>query len=193
MAPKLTVVTGDAVPVSAWLDFPATIIAASPQDKSQQTRFRLGGGDLAKSAREGRRQPAYEAWSILLGCPPPVPNVERWKSQADSGLTSLLEAHACFQGLERPCAEDDDGEGFLAYILRPQFFYRYTPSMKCVAERKRVADDLLYVAHIRLDQPEEFGMGPTRGVFTQGGFVEADSVDKLLPVDHQSRYLRRLW
>jgi hypothetical protein len=186
-------VRGDASACPTWLDFPQTLKAMSPLDRAKELSFRLHKGDLMKAAIAGRRSPAFEAWSILLGSPPPVPNIEQWNSRADSGLSILADAHACFQGIERPCAEDDEGRNILAYIIRPSFFYRYTASMKCVAVRRPVPEGRLYVAHVRLDHPEDFEGGLPRGVFTHGGFVEASPDNLDLPIDHQSRYFERRW
>lgn len=178
---------------SAWLDFPPTLTAKSPLDRNVEVKFRFHSGDLVKAALAGRKAPVFETWSVLFGQAPPVPNIRGWNEDPDSGLTSLAEAHACFQGVKRPCAEDDDGEGILAYILRPRFLYRFKPDMKCVATKKGIRDGLLYIAHVRLDHPERLEKGETRGVFTHGGFVEADPANDLLPVEHQTRYLRQHW
>ena len=179
--------------MSAWLDFPQTITAMSPHSQTERVTYRLAKGDLLKAAKAGRYAPAFEMWSVLLGKAPPVPNIGDWNSGADSELTCLADAHACFRGVQRPLAEDDDGSGVLSYIIRPSFLYRFEASMRCVAVKKPIRKGLLYVAHIRLDHPEDVSSGHPRGVFTHGGFVEADPSQPLLPIDHKQRYSRRHW
>jgi hypothetical protein len=196
--PVLMIVQGGATVASPWLDFPATIGAPSPFDKTCLCSFRIGREDTLKAARAGRRQPAFQLWSVVIGKAPPVPNVTWHKNfPSDAGLTRLGEAHACFKGLQRPLAEDDDGSSVLAYILKPRFYYAfdsgYDGAMVCVARKLVAADDLVFAAYIRLDEPcGGAGISP-KGVLTHWGFVEADANDPELPVNYRSRYEKRLW
>jgi|ERR1700730_3167628 len=130
--------------------------------------------------------------------PPPVPNVN-WKKNfpVEAGLTRLSEAHACFKGLQRPLAEDDDGSSVLAYILKPHFYYifdsDYDGAMVCVARKLTVADDLVFAAYVRLNEPCRSAGASPKGVLTHWGFVEADACHPELPVNCESRYEERLW
>lgn len=187
--PSLKVIAGGGLIGTPWTDFPDVVQARSPADRDQHVLFRVARTDIEKALRANRRQPAFDMWSALFGCPPPVPNVETPKA----GLTSLMDAHACFEGVRRPWAEDDNGERCLAYILKPEFLYRYEPSLVRVAKMVAVPGDLVYVAHIRLDLPHEAQPPATRGVFTHGAWVEVDPNDPLLPMDHASRYTARRW
>ncbi len=131
---------------------------------------------------------------MVIGEPPPVPNVKVWgvNVPAEEGLTTLVEAHACFRGILRAIAEDDNGDHVIAFILKPRFFYEHAINMVCAAAKRATPEGLVFVTHARLDQPYD-PQSTTVGVITHGGFVEVDPKDPLLPVDHASRYVERLW
>jgi len=195
--PVLKIVQGGATVASPWLNFPAMIDAPSPFNKKLSCSFRISREDTLKAVRAGRRQPAFQLWSVVIGKPPPVPNVDAKNFPAGAGLTKLSEAHACFKGLNRPLAEDDDGSSVLAYVLKPRFFYvfdsDYEGAMVCVARKEAVSDDLVFAAYVRLDEPCRNAGASPKGVLTHWGFVEADTSHPELPVNHGSRYEKRLW
>jgi hypothetical protein len=120
-----------------WLRFPETTLAPSPDDRSQPCTFAISSNDTTKAARAGRRQMAFELWSAVLGVPHQFQGSRNATRPEPCDLTSLRYAHACFRGIERPLAEDNDGENVLAYITRPRFFYEYDPSMVSVASKSR--------------------------------------------------------
>lgn len=191
--PTLSVIKGDAESSPSWLDFPATVVARSPFDKGKTCRWRLAREDATKAALARRLQPIWEFWSVVIGEPPPVPNVKAWgvNHPAEEGLTSLVEAHACFRGIRRALAEDDDGDDVVAYILRPRYFYEHAINMVCAAAKRATPPGLVYVVHARLDVPT--AEASVIGVVTHGGFVGSDTDDLSLPEDHSSRYKSRLW
>ena len=179
--------------IGSWLQFPSTIPAPSPFDRNRLCKLRLSTNDVRKAARAGRRQPAFELWSGVIGCPPPVPGVDRRNSPGPLDLSPLIGAHACFRGIERPLAEDDDGSNVIAYVLRPRFFYEYDPNMVNLALRVPVPRDLVFVTYARLLEQDGEGDEPV-GVITHWGFVEADPKTNLrLPINSATRYRERLW
>jgi hypothetical protein len=194
-APTLRVIQGSAKSCPTGLDFPSTLVALSPFDKSKPCRFRVSREDASKAARARRLQPIWDIWSAVIGEPPPVPNVRIWgvNVPAEEGLTTLVEAHACFRGVNRALAEDDNGDNVVAYILKPSHFYEHvTTNMVCAASKRPTPQDLVYALHVRLDIPCDLESA-TIGVITHGGFVRVGSEDSLLPEDHASRYTSRLW
>ena len=192
--PTLRVIRGTADPCPPWLDFPPTVVALSPSGRTATCRFRLSREDSIKAASMRRLQPIWDLWSIVLGEPPPVPNVTTWgvNVPAEEGLIKLVEAHACFRGIRRAIAEDDDGENVVTYVLKPPCFYEKVTNLVCLAQKRATPEDLVYTAHARLDVPVDPN-SPTIGVVTHGGFVEADRNNALLPRDYESRYAERLW
>jgi hypothetical protein len=111
---------------------------------------------------------------------------------AEEGLTTLVEAHGCFRGILRALAEDDRGDHVVAFILKPKFYYKRVTNLVCRAAKRVTPDDLVYVVHGRLDVPLDPKCA-TIGVITHGGFVVTDRFDPVLPEDHSTRYVERLW
>jgi hypothetical protein len=177
----------------AWLRFPRSVHVPSPFDRLTLCSLGVSLNDTLKAARAGRRQPAFDLWSMVLGNPPPVPGVNHRNDLIPGPLTSIAEAHACFHGIERPLAEDDDGSDMVAYVLRPRFFYEYDPNMVSVALKVPVPRDVVFVVYARLCDAKSIAASGHTGVITHWGFVEADSADPKLPVNHKSRYRARLW
>ncbi len=187
--PIRAVIQGGREKMTAWLDFPRTVIARSPQGGGA-CLLRVSRRDAEKAAMRGRRQPVFDFWAVIMGEPPPVNAV-----RAVLPLCRIDQAHACFQGIQRPLAEDDIGENVVSYILKPRNFYRFEASqaMACVATPFEVPADLVFVAYARLDVPYEPTIGGIVGTLTHWSFVESDPADAMLPVDWNTRYKRRLW
>jgi hypothetical protein len=176
-----------------WLRFPAFVRAPSPFDRLTPCVLEISHNDTRRAARAGRRQPAFDLWSMIIGCAPPVPGVDARNAPLPGALISIADAHACFRGIERPLAEDNDGGDVVAYALRPRFFYQYDPNMVSVALKVPVPRDVVFVVYARLfDANKVVASGPI-GVITHWDFVEADRADPKLPVHHSSRYRNRLW
>lgn len=183
------VIHGAWVASPEWLTLPPMIRARAPEDRNRICRVRVNAEDVIKAALHRRRQPAYEFWSVLNGKAPPV---KHFLENADDGLTTLVDAIACFKGVRRPLAEDTDGAGIVAYILKPKYFCVYDgrPPAPLTA-KDPVPDDLVFVAYVRLDEPSETNL--VRGVLTHWHFVEADPTDPRLPLGYKERYVEQLW
>jgi hypothetical protein len=177
--------------IGEWLRLPKTVQAASPEDSGVTCLYRLATGDIIKLALAGRRELILECWSMVYGSPPPVPGCSHRNSRIPGELTSLADAHALFQGIERPMADDDDGCNVLAYTLKPRFFYEYDSDMISVAKKSAVPDDVVFVVYVRLDAPGVHGM--TKGVITHWNFVESDKDKRDLPANYATRYRMRRW
>ena len=187
--PALNVLRGDWISSEKWVTFPQTVHARAPEDPDRLCEVRVSRGDLFKAADARRRQPAYQFWSVIAGKAPPVPHhVEN----ADHDLVSLLDAHACFQGICRPVGEDDGGDQFVVYVLKPKFFFAYGFTAPLVfTTREPVPHDLVFLAFVRLDEPSD--TGTVRGVLTHWDFVEADERNEMMPADFDTRFRKLLW
>ena len=191
--PTLKVIQGDWQASSKWLNFPATVSARSVFDRTRSCYYRIGKEDAVKEARAHKRQAVFNLWSAILGEPPRVPLVKQHNARPYDGLSQLAQAHACFRGMKRPCDDDDSGGNIVAYILRPTHSYAYRPHPACIAERIAVPDDLVFAAYVKLDLPCAERGHTLKGVLTHWQFVESDPSDRMLPIDHESRYDVRLW
>ena len=191
--PRFKIIQGDHTAASPWLDLPATIEAKSHIDPAQMCEYRVSREDIYKAAKALRRQPIFDFWSVIAGKAPPVPNISRYGIEANNGLVKLSAAHACFKGIHRPIAEDNNGDNVLAYILKPRFFYVYEANMVCVATKRDVPSDVVFVAYVRLDVPTWEEKSATAGVLTHWNFIESDNREPALPIKYTSRYNTRLW
>jgi hypothetical protein len=195
------VIDGAGSAPSPWLDFPQTVIARSPFNKEQPVFFRFAKNDIQKALSLGRRQPILDAWSMIWGKPPPLPNISRLLPRLDAcPLSSIQTAHACFRGVKRPVGEDDRGFDVVVMISRPRWMIASQPSLVCVGELVPVPNDVVFATYIKLDQPPVGRLGVAidttmiRGVITHWHFIEAEIVgDEILPVEHKERYRKRLW
>lgn len=180
----------------AWLDLPQSVRARMPTDRGRVCEFGLPVDDVRKAALAGRRQMLMELWGVVIGEPPPVPNVSTWgpNRPASEGLSRLELAHACFQGIQRPLAEDDSGEKVLVYLLKPRFFYVFAPNMVCVARKTEVPADLVFAVYVRAENPEARDPSEIVGLVTHWHFVEASGESAfMLPVNHRQRYRVQRW
>lgn len=192
-SPKRPVITDFAGAPGDWLRFPNFVHAPSPFDRHTLCRLKISHADTRKAARAGRRQPAFDLWSIVLGCAPPVPGVDTRNDMIPGALTSIAEAHACFRGIERPLAEDNDGRDVAIYILRPRFFYEYDANMVSVALKVPVPRDVVFATYVRLIDSDMVDLASLAGTITHWGFVESDRADPRLPINYETRYRARLW
>lgn len=195
---KLQVIQGGAQLLPLWLSFPASIDACCPSDQSTIGRVRVSPERALRAAAARRRQPAFELWSMILGDAPPINNVNYPGNQPHKlGLTKLVGAHACFHGLKRPVAADERGDSMLTFVLKPSFYYRfdncYAGAMVCVARRLPVPEDLLFMAHVTMDQPISQTDQSMIGCLTHWGFVQRSGTNPRLPVDFETRFNGQHW
>ena len=196
-----SIINGDSEKPSPWLDFPRRIISRSPFDRDQAVFFRFNKQDVEKAVRVGRRQIALDAWSLVLGQLPPIPNVQKLAPLLQSRpLSSVRDSYACFRGVRRPVGLDDRGFDFVAFVSKPYWFVASAPSLSCLAELRPVPDDLVFVVFMRLDQPStgRYGVGvdssTVSGVITHWQLIESVTVDgEQLPVGYRQRFRKRLW
>lgn len=199
--PTFSVIHGGHQTPPPWQDLPKTILARSPFSRDEIGYFRVARGDAQKALAANRRQPFLDFWSCVYGRLPPVNNISSQDpARFGAALISIADAHACFRGLKRPFGDDAHGWDRIVYISRPKWFYVYEPSLACVLKLLPVPNDLLFAIYARLDHPASGRMGSravtgaaAKGIITHWEFVECDPHSEILPVDHSSRYRRRLW
>jgi hypothetical protein len=177
-----------------WADLPQLIDAPSPYDKSTVCRLRTASFDALKGARAGRRDPMMTYWSIIMGMTPPgvALREDDIELATPNNFISINDAHACFQGLRRPVADDQSGQTMVAYILKPRLAYGYH-YVSAEAGIYIVPRNVVFAAYARLDWPIELRPTAIAGVLTHWEFVPADQTDTMLPDDWADRYDTRRW
>lgn len=185
---ELRVIQGGSEKSEELLQFPQFVRGRAPENAETLVNWRISRGDLLKAAGNFRRQKVLDFWSMVAGKNPPI---RAFGMEQSDSLVSLADAVACYQGLRRPCGDDDNGDERVIFILNPlEFFeYQFRPPIVHV-NRRRVPSDLVFAAYARLDLPSEGGV---RGVVTHWEFLEACPVDGALPIDHGDRYRQLLW
>ena len=188
---------------ATWQTLPQIVPGRSPFDKATLVGYRLSQTSIKKALEAGRRQPLFDAMSMIVGLPPNVPNISRWtKDGVYRPLFPFAKSHACFRGLKRPIGEDDRGFDTFAFITKPEWGFKAATSMVCVAEPYQIPSDLVFVTYVRLDHPirplalettRQFREFPVKGMVTHWGLVECDPVDPLLPIGHGERDRRKMW
>ncbi|RUU02699.1 hypothetical protein EOD10_35875 [Mesorhizobium sp. M7A.T.Ca.TU.009.01.3.2] len=198
--PKFRLIVGGNQKPARWLSPPATAIGRSPFDKNRIMAYRLTTGDLQKHLDARQRQPILDLWWHVHGLVPPISGAAKFDTADSRGTRGLGGAHACFRGLMRPAGEDDRGFDYVAFVTKPAIGLKYEPSMGCLIKKFDMPADLVFVIYARLDFPEGRrhnqmdGKPPvTEGVIVLWQLVECDPENPMLPIDHKSRFRRRLW
>jgi hypothetical protein len=197
--PNLVVIQGDGAKPSPWRDLPSTLIGRSPYFRDQLAIYRLAKNDIQKDIEAYKYQPVFNAWPLVLGQVPPIPNASKIERELSGHrLISMREAHACFRGLKRPVGEDNRGFDVYAFISKPTHYVRYEPGMACQGVIERIPDDLVFASYVRIDVGRRTSAqtdAPPRvtGVVTHWGLVEADPSDPMLPIGFKERYRKQTW
>jgi hypothetical protein len=116
-----------------------------------------------------------------------------------NGTLGLLEAHALFQGLKRPCLMLGHDADICVYVLSSAstFVYRANVKNKSVGpERYPKPDASVFVVYANLSMRQnqsESGQVALDGVILFWEWILADQDQPLLPAQHGSRYVKRIW
>lgn len=197
--PNLVVIQGGGVTPSPWRVLPSTLIGRSPHSRDQLALYRLATNDLQKDIEARKYQPVFNAWSLVLGKIPPIPNASKIeKSLSPNQLISIRDAHACFRGLKRPVGGDDRGFDVYTFISKPNHYVRFKPGMACQGVIANIPDELVFASYVRIDvgrrtQTPNGSQSMVTGVVTHWGLIEADPSDPTLPMGFKERYRKQIW
>src|SRR4051794_5111895 len=72
-----------------WLDYPATVQAPSPEDRTVLCDLALSAADSVTMAMIGRRQLILEMWSMIVGIEPPIIGCAHRNRNIKGDLTKL--------------------------------------------------------------------------------------------------------
>jgi hypothetical protein len=201
LRPTLRVIEGGGNPTPKLFDLPTAVLTRSPFSRDAIVGFRLATEDARKALDNNRRQPIYDLWSAVLGHVPPQTGASLDLPDGSiASLSGVATAYACFRGIRRPAGDDTAGYDFFAYVHKAEYTFKFEPSMSRCVKLVRVPDDLVFVTHMKLDYPEgrpygknAFKDAAVKGVITHWGFVEADPRNPMMPINHETRFRRRVW
>jgi hypothetical protein len=117
-----------------------------------------------------------------------------------NGTRGLLAAHALFQGLNRPCLAPGRDAQIYVFVLNPDCSFVFHRSWKLTGTgptKITKPDGSVFVVYADLVEGEYVTATGTK-IATGGSvlfweWVLADTAQSNLPVDHETRYVRRIW
>lgn len=123
---------------------------------------------------------------------PPIPYASKLMAEDNTlELTSLLDARACFKGVNRPYEDDVNGGSVLVYVLPVPATVVHSRSMTCQAKVEPMPSGRLMTAQVRLLPCSHSEGALVDGSLTKIEFVKADPNG--LPEGHTERYQQRIW
>ena len=196
-----------------WLR-PPVAQAPAAADRTKLVTYKISEHLTYSLAAASRLSPIFQMWAHVVGELPPINNVSRLShGEVKPTLTNLTQSVACFRGVKRPYAEEEDGASVLVYVLNPAVTLDREVSLVCLAKAVTVPADTCLTVQVKPTatlQPSKapLNTGETRsshldvegtednlihGVVTRLEFVEGNGKTPVLPRGHETRYHQRLW
>lgn len=176
-----------------WTD-PPIILAPSHEDRSKT--IHLGVSDDLTGCRSAnfRHTPLFMVWAHLCGQLPPINAIGLLgESEPTPTLSTLADATACFQGIERPHLNERDGSNVLIYVLQPKVTIEFVSAMACMARAVRPAVPFLLTVQVVLADALHYAVNGVDGLVTRLEPVGCDDNHGELPIEYETRYRRRCW
>lgn len=138
-----------------------------------------------------RRQPLLDFWTLVKGEKPPVNNIGYHENFREINLKGLMGATALFKGIERPYAENNNGDEIYIFICRFEYMYKLIPDIVCIAKYDKSPENAVFACYVRryptVTADQKYGM------ILNWEWVQASQEDPNLPKDWESRYESRVW
>ncbi len=175
-------------------EFP-TIKAKSPNDQDAEIDLVVSESTIEKLKVGHRRSQIFEGWGHLVGEMPPINNAElmRRTQHSEKEIKTLLEADACFCGVNRQYDHDEKGCDVFVYVISTPFTLRWQSKMDCLVNVVETPTDSLLTVQVRSAdslQPSREGVW---GTITKWEFISADTEEKRFPRNFETRYDKLLW
>lgn len=173
-----------------WKTFEVTH-APGPDGKSR-LRLSVSKEFVDRHFDANRLTPLFQMSAHVYGRLPNI-NLIKQVEQAKptTTLTTLDDAIACFEGIERPHDDEHNGDTVLIYVLRPDVTIERRVSMACQAAAAVPPKSSVLTALVRtnLDLHDENGV--IGGCITRLEWVFAGNDG--LPKLHETRYTTKHW
>lgn len=135
--------------------------------------------EILRNYRNTRRSTKFfEAYTLIAGVQMDINLID----EIDD-LVSLKNTKYIFRGIKRPRNGGDDGSGIYAYVIHPKESYKYLESIKCLAKKVEIPDDICFVTYVEFFQPSETEI---KGRILNWTWVETSHDGR--PIDHKNRY-----
>lgn len=133
-------------------------------------------------------------WAHLCGQLPPINAIKILeKGDLVPTISTLHDATACFQGIERPHLMEDNGDNVVVYILKPDVTIQFASAMACMARALKPAIPFVLTVQVVLAKSLHDCPNGVSGIVTRIEPVACDPENNNLPVDFSTRYRTQCW
>jgi len=176
-----------------WRSLPY-VDAPSHEDRNVRVKYAFAGDITGGSSTNFRNTPIFMAWAHVAGFLPPINCIAELEgADPTPTLTTLCDAVACFQGVERPYLKENNGESVLVYIVTPSVIIEYKASMTCLASARVPKNSVVLAVQVLSKSSLREPPQGVSGSVTRIEAMVADPSDRSLPVDYATRYRKRCW
>jgi hypothetical protein len=167
------------------IDAPSTVEGA-------RLRLRVSQEFIDRHFEISRLTPIFQLNAHVFGR---LPNINLIKQVASSNptthLTTLDDAIACFEGIERPHDDERNGDTVLVYVIRPEVTIERRQSMACQAAAAVPPQSSVLTVLVRTNLDLHDDEGTIDGCITRLEWVVAGKDG--LPKSHETRYTTQHW
>lgn len=176
-----------------WKTFEA--IEAPGRERSKLLRLTISQEFVDTYFSVNRLTPIFQASAHIFGRLPAINLIDRVASSKPSPtLTTLRDAYALYEGVERPHDEENNGDSVLIYVLRPEITIEHHQSMACQARALTPPQHSVLTALVRTDGGLHGGPNGVEGAITRLEWVFAERVgNRMLPKGADKRYGKNHW
>lgn len=175
---------------------PPPVEAPCPTDRNKILRLGISA-DLTGVGRDNfKRTPLYMVWAHLHGCLPPITNAAVAEA---TGLKptycTLLQARACFRGVNRPHDTEDGGDSVYIYVLKIAATLRsdLKNAMVCPIGSYAIPSQNVFTVQVRLNASLQKPVDELDGLVTRIEPVAGEAPTHALPIGHATRYAEQCW
>ncbi|MEQ8867939.1 MAG: hypothetical protein RLN94_22215 [Roseovarius sp.] len=173
-----------------WKTFEAVEAPGRTDDKT--LRLMVSQEFVDRHFEVNRLTPIFQLNAHVFGRLPEINLIDQvQKSDPTTHLTTLHDAIACFEGIERPHDDEKNGDTVLVYVLRPTVTIERKPSMACQAAAAVPPKSSVLTVLVRTNQDLHDDCGQVDGCITRVEWVVA-GIDGL-PKSHETRYTTQHW
>jgi hypothetical protein len=183
----------DVAPEGHW-SRPPNIEAPCYSDRSKTVRYGISDDLTGARTRNFRHTPLFMVWAHLLGELPPINAIGKLaESEITPTLSTLADATACFQGVQRPHSKEANGDNVLTYVLKPRVTIEFASDMACLARSVSPPVAFALTVQVVLAETLHDEVKGVSGLVTRIEPVACDLDDPALPVEYRDRYRTRCW
>ncbi|WP_299968422.1 hypothetical protein [uncultured Roseobacter sp.] len=173
-----------------WKTF--EVVDAPGPTKDSGLRLTVSQEFIDRHFEISRLTPIFQMNAHIYGRLPDINLISQVaNSDPTTDLTTLNDAVACFEGIERPHDDERNGDTVLVYVLQPAVTIERTVSMACQASAAVPPKSSVLTVLVRTNLDLQDGEGAIDGSITRIEWVVAGNDG--LPKSHETRYTTQHW